>query len=112
MNEHTQCSASGLYYGTYKAAAKDESNVAVHAEQMSLIATSGVYPMRWARSMQILMQKRAGEEVDMSNLRYLQLFEADFNHFKQKFIGVIAMMNLTNALLYPFNLYENKKFIL
>ena len=68
---------------------------------MTLIARSGVYPLRWAKSMQILRQKRAGKEVDMSNLRYLQLFEGDFNHFKQKFIGLIAMENLVNSGLLP-----------
>ena len=47
--------------------------------------------------MQILMQKRAGKEVDMTNLRYLQLFEADFNQYKQKFIGKVAMENLANS---------------
>ena len=96
VKEHTQSSAAGLHYGIYKAAAKDEVNTSVHAKQMTSIARSGVYPLRWAKSMQILMQKRAGEEVDMTNLRYLQLFEGDFNHLKQKFIGLIAMENLVN----------------
>ena len=51
--------------------------------------------------MQILMQKRPGEEVDMTNLRYLQLFEGDFNQLKQFFIGLIAMANLVNSGLLP-----------
>ena len=94
VSEHTQSSPSGLHYGVYKASAKDESLSDIHAKQMTLIARSGVYPSRWSKSMQILRQKRAGEEVDMSNLRYLQLFEGDFNWLKQIFIGRIAMKNL------------------
>ena len=30
----------------------------------------------------------------MKNLRYIQLFEADFNHLKQFFIGFMAMRNM------------------
>ena len=101
VSEHTQSSPSGLHYGVYKASAKDESLSDIHAKQMTLIARSGVYPSRWSKSMQILRQKRAGEEVDMSNLRYLQLFEGDFNWLKQIFIGRIAMENLTNSGLLP-----------
>ena len=101
VSEHTQTSASGLHFGVYKAAVKDETLSDIHARQLTMIAQSGVYPVRWSKSMQILMQKRAGKEVDMTNLRYLQLFEADFNQYKQKFIGKVAMENLANLGLLP-----------
>ena len=37
----------------------------------------------------------------MTNLRYLQLFEGNFNQLKQKFIGMIAMQNLASSGLLP-----------
>lgn len=45
VNEHTQSSVSGLHYGTYKAAAKDEDIAEAQALQLTLVARSGVHPV-------------------------------------------------------------------
>ena len=89
MNEHTLSSASGLHYGTYKAAAKDEFISEAQALQLTLVARSGVHPKRWEMALQMLLAKLRGE-CSVENCRYLIIYEADFNQYKHYFIGGVA----------------------
>ena len=86
VNEHTQSSVSGHHYGTYKAAAKDETGSEAHALQLTMIARSDVDPVRWGTTMQVLLRKGEGA-CTIENMRYLNLYDAQFNYYKHFFIG-------------------------
>ena len=90
VNEHTQSSVSGLHYGFYKAAAKNEFGSEAHALQLTLVGRSGVPPPRWFTTMQLLLAKGKGECL-ASNNRYLDLYEGDFNEYKSHVVGGEAM---------------------
>ena len=99
VKEHTQSSVSGHHYGTYKAAARDKTGSEAHALQLTLIARSGVYPLRWGTTMQILLRKE-DSPCTIENMRYLILYDTQFNYFRQFFIGGEAMETLTNFGLF------------
>ena len=60
VSEWTTSSMSTMHYGHYKAAAKNELASEVNAQQLTVIARSGVAPVRWGLSLQVLLEKLAG----------------------------------------------------
>ena len=100
VNEHTQSSVSGHHYGTYKAAARDETGSEAHALQLTLIARSGVYPVRWGTTIQVLLRQGDGP-CNIENMRYLNLYDAQFNCYKHFIVGGEAMETMTNFGLLP-----------
>ena len=56
--------------------------------------------MRWGMSVQVLLEKLAGICL-VEKLRYIQLYEADFNFFQQFIFGQEAMQLLTEQELLP-----------
>ena len=81
MSEWTTSSLSTIHYGHYKATAKSELVSKINAQQLTVIARSGVAPVRWGMSLQVLLEKLAGICL-VEKLRYIQLYEADFNFFQ------------------------------
>ena len=72
VNKHTQSSASGHHYGTYKAATKDDTRLEAHALQLTLIERSGVCPVQWGTTIRILLRKGDGP-CTIENTRYLNI---------------------------------------
>ena len=62
----------------YKAAVKSEVASKINTQQLTIIARRGVAPVRWGLSLQVLLKKLAGIYL-VEKLRYIQLYEADFN---------------------------------
>ena len=82
VSERTTSSPSSIHYGHYKATVKSELVTKINAQQLTeVIARSDVAPMRWGMSLQVLLEKLAGMCL-VEKLRYIQLYEADFNFFQ------------------------------
>ena len=60
VGEFTSSSPSGLHYAHYKASTKCELSTKIHAQQLTVIARSGVAPERWSVALQVMLEKIAG----------------------------------------------------
>ena len=79
----------------------------IHAQQLTIIARSGVYPERWNVSLQVLLEKIAGVCL-VKQLRYIQLYESNFNFFQQFIFGREAMNSLTDNKFRPEKHFSKK----
>ena len=86
VSEWTTSSPSSIHYGHYKASVKHEASAKIHAQQLTVIARSGVCPERWSVSLQVLLEKIAGICL-VEKLRYIQLYESDFIFFSSSFLA-------------------------
>ena len=107
VGEFTSSSSSGVHYGHYKAAIQDETIVAILAQQLTVIARSGVPPDSWSVGLQVLLEKIAGVCL-VEKLRAIQLYEADFNCFNHFIFGKKAMGSLTRHGFLPEELFSQK----
>ena len=59
VSEWTTSSSSSIHYGHYKAAVKMKVELVskINAQQLTVIARSGVAPVRWGMSLQVLLEK-------------------------------------------------------
>jgi hypothetical protein len=60
VNEFTSSSMSGVHYGCYKAAIKDNLSMEVLPQQLTVIARSGIPPENWSVGLQVMPEKIAG----------------------------------------------------
>ena len=60
VSEWTTSLPLSIHYGHYKAATKSEILPKINAQQLTVIARSGVAPLRWGMSIQVLLEKLAG----------------------------------------------------
>jgi hypothetical protein len=107
VNEFTSSSMSGIHYGHMKAAAQDEFSTKLLAQQLTVIARSGVPPETWNVGLQVMLEKVAGICL-VNKLRAIQLYEADFNFYNQFVFGREAMNQLTNNGFIPEELFSQK----
>jgi hypothetical protein len=78
--ERTSSSISGLHYGHYKAASKNDMLSEIHA-LMTKLAVTGASPFaRWEMGLSCMLEKVAGV-IKVEKLRAILLMEADFNFF-------------------------------
>ena len=107
VNEFTSSSMSGIHYGHYKAAAMDEFSTRLLAQQLTIIARSGVPPESWSVGLQVMLEKIAGV-ILVDKLRAIQLYEADFNFYNQFVFGRKAMNSITENGYLPEELFSQK----
>ncbi len=107
VNEFTSSSMSGVHYGHYKAAAMDEFSTQLLAQQLTIIARSGVPPESWSVGLQVMLEKIAGVCL-VNKLRAIQLYEADFNFYNQFVFGRKAMNTITENGFLPEELFSQK----
>ena len=100
VGEFTSSSQSGIHYSHYKASMKYKLSSEIHAQQLTIIARSSVYPERWNVSLQVLLEKIAGVCL-VKKLSYIQLYESDFNFFQQFIFDREAMNLLTDNGFLP-----------
>ena len=55
VGEFTTSSPSRIYYSHYKASTRSELSTKIHAQQLTIIARSGVYPGRRSVTLQVLL---------------------------------------------------------
>jgi hypothetical protein len=73
---------SGVHYGHYKAAIQDVLSTEILAQQLTMIARSGILPENWSIGLQVMLEKIAGVCL-VEKLQAIQLYEADFNCYNQ-----------------------------
>ena len=60
VKEFTSSSMSGVHYGHYKAAIQDNLSTEILAQQLTVIARSGIPPESWSIGLQVMLEKIAG----------------------------------------------------
>ena len=70
VGEFTSSSPSGIHYSHYKASTKCKLSSEIHAQQLTIIAHSVVYPGRWNVSLLMLLEKILGVCL-VNKLRYI-----------------------------------------
>jgi hypothetical protein len=60
VKEFTSLSMSGVHYGHCKAAIQDNLSTKILAQQLTMIARSGIPPESWSIGLQVMLEKIAG----------------------------------------------------
>ncbi len=107
VKEFTSLSMSGVHYGRYKAAIQDALSTEILAQQLTVIARSGIPPENWGIGLQVMLEKIAGVCL-VEKLQTIQLYEADFNCYNQFIFGSQAMQALTTSGYVPEELFSQK----
>jgi hypothetical protein len=107
VNEFTSSSMSGVRYGHYKAAIQDILSTEILAQQLTVIARSGIPPESWSVGLQVMLEKIAGV-CFVKKLQAIQLYEADFNCYNQFIFGKQALQTLTDSRYIPEELFSQK----
>jgi hypothetical protein len=107
VNEFTSSSMSGVHYGHYKAAIQDVLSTEILAQQLTVIARSGIPPESWSVGLQVMLEKIA-EVCLVKKLRAIQLYDADFNCYNQFIFGKQAMQTLTDSRYISEELFSQK----
>jgi hypothetical protein len=108
VKEFTSLSMSGVHYGHYKAAIQDNLSMEILAQQLTVIARSGIPPGSWSIGLQVMLEKIAGVCL-VEKLRAIQLYEADFNCYNQFIFGSQPMQTLRNSSYILEELFSQKR---
>ena len=84
--EDTSSSFSGLHFGHWKAAAKDDYLSEVHALFCEMTYGSGFALPRWKTRLTVMIEKKPGV-IKVDKLRAILLMEADFNFMNKLIFG-------------------------
>jgi hypothetical protein len=98
---------SGVHYGHYKAAIQDTLSTEILAQQLTMIARSGILPENWSIGLQVMLEKNAGVCL-VEKLRAIQLYEANLDCYNQFIFGSQAMQALTTSGYVPEELFSQK----
>ena len=93
VGEFTSSSMSGVHYGHYKAAIKCATCTKILAQQLTVVARSGISPENWSIWLQVMVEKIANVCL-VKKLRAIQLYKAYFNCYNQFIFGKEAMSTL------------------
>jgi hypothetical protein len=107
VNEFTSSSMSDVHYDHYKAAIRDVVSTEILAQQLTVIAHSGIPPESWSVGLQVMLEKIAGVCLG-EKLWAIQIYEADFNCYNQFIFGKQAMQTLTESRYIPDELFSQK----
>ena len=77
-DKEIQLSESGIHFGHYKAAARDQYLLALQAAKLTLAATTGIPLARWGNGLTILLEKMFGN-IYINKMRTICLLEADYD---------------------------------
>jgi hypothetical protein len=97
----------GVHYGHYKAAIQHRLSTEILAQQLTVIARSGIPPESWNVGLQVMLEKIAGVCL-VEKLRAIQLYESDFNCYNRFVFGKEAMQKLTDSGYIPEELFSQK----
>ncbi len=103
----TSSSVSGVHYGHYKAVIQDALRTEILAQQLTVIARSGIPPENWSIGLHVMLEKIAGVCM-VEQLQAIQLYEANFNCYNQFIFGSQAMQALTTSGYVPEELFSQK----
>ena len=108
IKENTSSSPSGLHHGHWKAIIHDPDMTQLTADHMNLIILSGTAPARWGVALQVLLEKVAGN-CSVSQLRSIQLYEADYNWLNKLVFHDRAMEALRRSGFLPEEHFSQKE---
>ncbi len=86
---------------------QDEASTKVLAQQLTVIARSGIPPEDWSVGLQVMLEKIAGVCL-VEKLQAIQLYDVDFNCYNQFIFGKHAMQTLTQRGYIPEELFSQK----
>jgi hypothetical protein len=98
---------SGVHYGHYKATIQCKTSTNILAQQLKVVARSGIPPKSWGIGLQVMLEKIAGVCL-VEKLRAIQLYETDFNCYNQFVFGRDAMNKLDSSRYIPEELFSHK----
>ncbi len=107
VKEFTSSLMSGVHYRHYMAAIQDDLSTEILAQQLTMIARSGIPPENWSIDLQVMLEKIAGVCL-VEKLQAIQLYEANFNCYNQFIFGGQAMQILTISGYIPEELFSQK----
>jgi hypothetical protein len=107
VGEFTSSTMSGIHYGHYKVAIQCDISTRVLAQQLTVVARSGIPPESWSIGLQVMMEKIAGVCL-VKKLQAIQLYEANFNFYNQFVFGKVAMDALNSIGYTPEELFSQK----
>ena len=105
VGEFTSSSMLGIHYGHYKAAIQYDISTKILAQQLTVVARSGIPPESWRVGLQVMLEKIVGVCL-VEKLQAIQLYEADFNCYNQFVFGIAAMDTLNNIGCTPKELFS------
>ncbi len=108
VGEFTSSSMSVIHYGHYKAAIQCNISTRILAQQLTVVAQSGIPPESWSVGLQVMLEKIAGVCL-VEKLQAIQLYEADFNCYNQLVFGKVAMDSLNSIGYTPEELFSQKR---
>ena len=106
--ERTASSYSGLHFAHYKSAAFSDYLSETHALKLSRITRTGSAPERWARGLNVMLEKVAGIAL-VTKLRAILLMEADFNYHNKLIFGQRMMDLARQHDMVPEEIYSEKR---
>jgi hypothetical protein len=107
VGEFTSSLMSGVHYGHYKAAIQCNISTKILAQQLTVVAQSGIPPKSWSVGLQVMLEKIVGIYL-VEKLQAIQLYEADFNCYNQFVFGKTAMESLNSVGYAPKELFSQK----
>ena len=107
VNKFTSSSMLEVHYGHYKAAIQYEVSTKGLAQQLTVIARSGIPLEDWSVDLEEMLEKIAGVCL-VKKLQATQLYEADFNCYNQFIFGKHAMQTLLQSGYIPEELFSQK----
>jgi hypothetical protein len=107
VGEFTSSSMSGIHYGHYKAAIQCDISTKILAQQLTVVARSGIPPESWSIGLQIILEKIAGICL-VEKLQAMQLYKADFNCYNQFVFRKAAIDSLNSIGYTPEELFLQK----
>lgn len=108
VSENTSSSFSGIHFGHYVTAAKNDRLASFFAKKISYIAQSGRAPSRWGSGLNVLLEKVAGVAL-VNKLRAILLMEADMNMHNRLIFGDRMMEVARENNLVPDEQYAEKE---
>jgi hypothetical protein len=107
VGESTSSSMLGVHYGNYKVATKCATSTKILAQQLTVVARSGIPPEKWSIGFQVMLEMIAGVCL-VKKLRAIQLYKADFNYYNHFIFGKEAMNTLNSINYVPEELFSQK----
>ncbi len=98
---------SGVHYGHYKAAIQCDISTKIVAQQLTVVARSGIPPESWSIRLQVMLDKIARVCL-VKKLRAIQLYKACFNCYNQFVFRKAAMDSLNSISYTPKELFSQK----
>jgi hypothetical protein len=108
VGEFTSSLMLGIHYNHYKATIQCNISTRILAQQLTVVARSGIPPESWSIGLQVMLEKIAGVCL-VEKLQAIQLSEANFNCYNQFIFGKAVMDSLNSIGYTPEELFSQKR---